>query len=257
MQRLECAVLEGGSQATWAQEWLSERRELREVCLQPLALSLVGSTPSVTALQQAQPHLYRFQVCVLPVDAQNLSWARTALANVDRFTVPHLGVSHQLRAEALGDLLQLGMTDFVSCDADVHELRARSLQAIRRLGVRQGSWVAKCDDARRADGLQVAEPHAQYVASVEAHDAYDIYDANHARDARDAGIEQDIAALNFKLAKQRLIEKFEVTFLHRSLKRHRGNVTRAAFECDKHRRAFWALMQKHHINARAFRTDQI
>lgn len=240
MQGLECAVFEGGTHTEWAQQWLSERRGSRYVHMQTLALGVGGKAPPICALQLAQTDLYRFQVCVLPVDAQNLSWARTALANVDHFSIPHLGLAHRLRAEALGDLLQLGMADFVNCDADVQELRARSLQAIRRLGSRQVGWHTSNAEVPDQDTSQVSEPQLAYGAGC---------------NADDVGIEDDIQALNFKLAKQRLIDKFEVTFLNQSLTRHRGNVTRAALECEKHRRAFWALMQKHRINARAFRPN--
>lgn len=61
----------------------------------------------------------------------------------------------------------------------------------------------------------------------------------------------------FGRAKAEMVGRFERAYLHRCLTRHGGNVTQAARASAKHRRAFWALMRKHHIRAAPYRvTDQ-
>lgn len=57
----------------------------------------------------------------------------------------------------------------------------------------------------------------------------------------------------FRQAKARVVSKFERAYLCQSLTRHEGNVARAARAASKHRRAFWALMHKHDIDARSYR----
>ena len=57
----------------------------------------------------------------------------------------------------------------------------------------------------------------------------------------------------FGRAKAEMVGRFERAYLHRCLVRHGGNVTQAARASAKHRRAFWALMRKHHIRAAPYR----
>lgn len=49
----------------------------------------------------------------------------------------------------------------------------------------------------------------------------------------------------FRVAKQRAIEQFERTYIEELLDRHQGNVTRAAREAGKDRRAFGRLIKRH------------
>ncbi|WP_251862842.1 helix-turn-helix domain-containing protein [Achromobacter sp. Marseille-Q4962] len=57
----------------------------------------------------------------------------------------------------------------------------------------------------------------------------------------------------FRQAKARVVNGFECEYLHRALSRHGGNVAQAARASSKHRRAFWALMRKHGIQAAPYR----
>jgi DNA-binding NtrC family response regulator len=50
-----------------------------------------------------------------------------------------------------------------------------------------------------------------------------------------------------------VVDGFERDYICRALSRHGGNVAQAARACAKHRRAFWALMQKHGIEAAPYR----
>jgi CheY-like chemotaxis protein len=58
----------------------------------------------------------------------------------------------------------------------------------------------------------------------------------------------------FRVAKSRVVDTFERDYVRTALSRHAGNVARAARASCKHRRAFWALMRKHHIDATPYRS---
>ena len=58
---------------------------------------------------------------------------------------------------------------------------------------------------------------------------------------------------SFRMAKARVVEGFERDYIRLALSRHAGNVAQAARACCKHRRAFWALMRKHGIEAAPYR----
>ncbi|AOB32937.1 hypothetical protein AKI39_22615 [Bordetella sp. H567] len=60
----------------------------------------------------------------------------------------------------------------------------------------------------------------------------------------------------FRIAKSRVVDSFERDYVRTALSRHAGNVARAARASAKHRRAFWALMRKHHIDAAPYRPRQ-
>ncbi|KAG0771706.1 hypothetical protein G6F21_014690 [Rhizopus arrhizus] len=57
----------------------------------------------------------------------------------------------------------------------------------------------------------------------------------------------------FRVAKSRVVDGFERDYIRHALSRHGGNVAQAARACDKHRRAFWALMRKPGIAAAPYR----
>ena len=58
---------------------------------------------------------------------------------------------------------------------------------------------------------------------------------------------------SFQMAKARVVEQFERTYIEQVLTTSRGNVTHAAIEAKKNRRAFFALMRKHEIEPHRFR----
>jgi two-component system, NtrC family, response regulator GlrR len=60
----------------------------------------------------------------------------------------------------------------------------------------------------------------------------------------------------FQEAKARCVEQFERDYLQELLRRHQGNITKAAYTAGKDRRAFWQLIRKHKIDARIFKSDQ-
>jgi two-component system response regulator GlrR len=58
---------------------------------------------------------------------------------------------------------------------------------------------------------------------------------------------------SFRKAKSKMIEQFEKSYIQELLFMHQGNITRAAFAAQKHRRAFWQLIRKHHVDMKTFR----
>jgi len=59
---------------------------------------------------------------------------------------------------------------------------------------------------------------------------------------------------SFRQAKARAVEQFEKQYIREMLTACQGNITRAAQVAKKDRRAFWQLIQKHHIDVREFKT---
>ena len=57
---------------------------------------------------------------------------------------------------------------------------------------------------------------------------------------------------SFRHARKRAIESFEQHYVREMLRKHRGNVTRAAFEAGKDRRAFGRLVKKYSVDRNAF-----
>jgi len=58
---------------------------------------------------------------------------------------------------------------------------------------------------------------------------------------------------SFRSAKERVVQEFERTYIERLLEVCEGNITHAALEAKKNRRAFFALMRKHGIEPQRFR----
>jgi len=76
-----------------------------------------------------------------------------------------------------------------------------------------------------------------------------------AEDVDIAGVDASrIDDASFRAAKARLIEQFERSYIEHLLASYRGNVTHAALEAKKNRRAFFALIRKHRIEPQRFRT---
>jgi DNA-binding NtrC family response regulator len=63
-----------------------------------------------------------------------------------------------------------------------------------------------------------------------------------------AGAADEAVAENFRQARARAIEEFEKRYVEDLLRKHEGNVTRAAMEANKDRRAFGRLKKKYKIN---------
>ena len=58
---------------------------------------------------------------------------------------------------------------------------------------------------------------------------------------------------SFNEAKSKVIRQFEIKYIQTLLRVYQGNITKAAQEAQKDRRAFWQLIRKHHIDVQTFR----
>ena len=61
---------------------------------------------------------------------------------------------------------------------------------------------------------------------------------------------------SFRVAKDRVVKQFERTYIEQLLLTFDGNVTHAAQEAKKNRRAFFALIRKHRIELQRFRSSR-
>lgn len=257
------------------------------LALAPLAPSASGAgaameVPAEVLSRLAIP-LRRYDVCVLPVTPATVAWTRTALACArSQLHTPLLALARGLKAAAVQDLLVLGLQDFALHRACADELRARlsrlaeampradaaplayTLQppvalsvndAMVTYGVVQKGAVRPGAERLGADRLG-AEPNAAAAADgtpAEDPDAVSFLDelASQRRSA-------DRTASNepFRVAKSRVVGCFERDYVRTALSRHAGNVASAARASAKHRRAFWALMRKHAIDADPYRTHE-
>jgi two-component system response regulator GlrR len=72
-------------------------------------------------------------------------------------------------------------------------------------------------------------------------------------DAPRGGGEAGVESSTFQSAKARVVERFERDYIERLLAHCNGNITHAARQAGKHRRAFFELIRKHRIELDAFR----
>lgn len=218
----------------------------------PLAAAALpaGGTHSqdVHVLARLAVSLKRYDSCILPVAPSSVAWARMALQEAGaKLTTPILLLIHGMTAPAIEDLLDLGAADFLAQPACLESMRVR----LGRL-TRPVLW-------RSAATLDIQEPDSNYVPPLVGR-----VSAETSRPRVPAEImEQALAGLrhqrrqpkaeSFRLAKARVVDGFERDYIRHALLRHGGNVAQAARACAKHRRAFWALMRKHGIDATPYR----
>ncbi|WP_434645026.1 helix-turn-helix domain-containing protein [Achromobacter piechaudii] len=221
-----------------------------------LAVPAPASSPTdVQALARMAVSLRRYDSCVLPVAPSSVAWARMALSMAGAtLTTPLLLLMEGMKAPAIEDLLGLGATDFMAQPACLESMRVR-LGRLRRSGAGR---VARWQQGGQA---QVQEPAARY------HEHADFDEGMAPRGMRPRVapeiLQQGLAKLRdgrrppaheaFRLAKSRVVDGFEREYIQHALSRHGGNVAQAARASAKHRRAFWALMRKHGIEAAPFR----
>ena len=246
-----------------------------------------GPSPNPQLLMRMATALMRFDVCVLAVTPATLGWARTALA-VARSTLrtPVFGYTRDLRAVGLQDLFDLGMADFVTAPFSLDELRMRWQRLPRDyagvfsptngaghsashaigtsngiapgMGEPQRGYGAAGGSPRTPNSLMGAAPFgtsqegAQASLQTRTRISSSHFDATLRALSQAPQVRDDEP---FRQAKSRVVAQFEQDYLRLALSRHAGNVARAARASDKHRRAFWALMRKHGIDAATFRRD--
>jgi len=257
-EALDCAVLMTPGHAPWMRDWMQAcAGRLGRIRLHVLAWrvadAVVPESPDAglvdtNALAALGLALKRYDVCLLPVAPASLIWVRTALARASgRLDTPMLALAQDIQAPALEDLFGLGLNDFVRVPVCLDEVRARlcRLQTLARYS--PDAPVAVEADCAAAAGL--GEPAAGYRAARALRD--------HIDRAASAPRFKANSSDSFRLAKARVVAGFECAYIHAALSRHQGNVAQAALASSKHRRAFWALMRKHGIEAAPYRQGEL
>lgn len=200
------------------------------------------------ALWRVALALKRFDCCLLPVGAASLSWTRMALHNAQAvLSTPILALAHDMRAPAIEDLFRLGIADFVSHGSSADEMRVR-LNRLAEMPREVAHAPAPLLEATMAYGPFGAIAAASPILRPRVSRTYIDEELLRMQAPRAAATVEP-----FRAAKARLVDGFEREYVRRALIRHCGNVAQAARASHKHRRAFWALMRKHSIDAAPFR----
>lgn len=202
----------------------------------------------IQALARLAVGLRRYDHCILPVAPATLAWTRMALQQASgALATPVLLFVHDMTAPAIEDLLQLGAADFMTAPYCLESLRVRLGRLVRRTpwspppGQLAQTVVAYPVDVREPP-LARAEPRPRVPRHVLQQGLAGL------RHQVDRGAHEP-----FRQAKARVVDGFESDYIRLALSRHQGNVARAARASSKHRRAFWALMRKHGIDAAPYR----
>jgi hypothetical protein len=256
-----------------------------------VATAYVGASAAAQSLARLAMSLRRFDACLLPVTPDTLGWTRTALSCARQsLHTPLIGLARGLKAAAVEDLLALGMRDFVRDPFCLEELRVRVDRVASGRPARADAGELERRKAR------CSEPCADETAVVERatalHESTGFYIRHSAAAASPAtaaaivpaprihlalqgetrprvsseSISNSLLTIQaaprihpdepFRVAKSRVVDSFERDYVRTALSRHAGNVARAARASSKHRRAFWALMRKHCIEAAPYRLRQ-
>ena len=269
-ERIDCVILGFGDVTNWCQQkegsYAKGRLHMHRL-QQPDA-------DDIYALADMAASLQRFDVCLLVICEDNLAWIRQAmLAALPALRIPIIGLVRNLKAAAIGDLYNLGMAAFVCDPLCIEEIRIRTERVLdnpRRFthtsyattqpvrscavhddskGYRQialyGNDVAIGGSARVSDTDADASSDSSVVRQpCEAElEAFAIAAAIHCASSSDS----------FATAKNKIVGCFERAYLHASLAKSSGNIAMAARGAKKHRRAYWALMRKHNIDAAPYR----
>jgi len=292
-QQIDCAVLRLAAHQAWLEEVLHRAAPaLARVRLHQLeweaGQDLEVSTQEVVALPaqalaQAGVSLRRFDLCLLPVSVDTLTWTRQALAMIPRGPfLPLVGIFQNLKSAAMQDLLELGVSDFVRLPLCLDEFRARLLTTVSRVP-RHGTL--REPDAGYGTPDWSGEPQPGHKALLAKHNpdvtgqsaerspgngsqmfiSAKAVKASPNRSPERQSLQRAIMfnAMNhqadplasFRDAKNSLVSNFERTYITQALIKHSGNIAMAARASHKHRRAFWALMRKHDIAAEPYRAD--
>ncbi|WP_420227280.1 hypothetical protein [Pigmentiphaga litoralis] len=233
---IDCAVLMVPAHKHWVDPLLApDALPNGRLKLHPLGLDGTAWPPgpardtgwSADVLRKAALQLKRYDVCLLPIALDTLAWTRLALANArEVIDTPLIGISRDLKAAGLQDLLALGMVDFLRHPVCTEELKIRLAQRVAA-----------------GSALPVLNDSADDPANLSA-----------------ARIDQMVQTLlspavgePFRAAKARIVTEFERQYINELLLLHQGNISQAAKAANKNRRAFWELMRKHEIGADLFR----
>lgn len=276
---LDCGVLLAPGHETTMGAWVAgHQARMTRVRLHLVSLAPQAGAPPDSLARQALS-LRRYDACILPVTPRSLAWARMALQQASSaLSTPILLLIHDVKAPAILDLLSLGAADFIGQPVCLESLRVRLVRLARRSalpgagspgGVHEGrATYLSVDALTGGGGMAPAGSRASDAGMLEhAPRAHHAAHGSHAASARPRVavdvVEQALSSLRhqyrrgapetFRAAKAQVVTGFEREYIRHALSRHGGNVAQAARACAKHRRAFWALMRKHGIEAAPYR----
>jgi len=279
-QHIDLAVLDLETHRTWVDALLERLKPgLEKVRVhrikwdQGLEInSTEGSTQSSGATTRtdlfliAQVQLRRFDALLMPVSLATLGWTRQTLAGAPRGpSIPIIGLLNDLKSGAILDLIELGMTDFVTTVACPQAFRARLISAVSRapkalslrepnnqIGHGRGRGTTSPEAVSVSDTMLSGRPSL----TTKLESTMNIAKSS----SRCTGCYIKVSALGwpdqgFGTSKKRLVELFEKQYLQAALKRTDGNITAAASNSQKNRRSFWELLRKHGLVSGRWSTE--
>lgn len=277
-QHIDLAVLDLEAHRTWVDELLERLKPgLEKVRVhrikwdQGLEInSTEGSTQSSGATTRtdlfliAQVQLRRFDALLMPVSLATLGWTRQTLAGAPRGpSIPIIGLLNDLKSGAILDLLELGMTDFVTTVACPQAFRARLISAVSRapkaLSLREpNNQIEHGRGAIRPEAVSVSDTILSGWPSMAS--KFESTMTTVKSSSRCTGCYIKVSALGwpdqgFGTSKKRMVELFEKQYLQAALKRADGNITAAASNSQKNRRSFWELLRKHGLVSGRWSTE--
>jgi len=214
-------------------------------------------------LQQVWFNFPFYDYCMFYVDRESLVWARTSLAQLrDLSKTPLFVLGNNLSAPAIDDLLRLGACDFFVHPVSQDELIPRLRKHLRRL-----VYEPQCQELKN----KVKLPDSYYLPAMpksrgnalSLHEAAQNYQILLSNGATLEAFAMAVATRfanseeGFQTVKRRVVASFERAFIHSLLSRTDGNISAAARCARQHRRAFWALMKKHDIDAQTYRDAEV
>lgn len=243
---IECAVLKFPQQAGWVRPWIEEKSDDR---LRLVRYALPESLDVGRANARAWD-LMRYDVLIVAVCQSSLAQCRILVSYLhgsQHISKPIFAVGHQTHALALYDLIRMGICDFINLPCCNQELRIRLLNASKSRRPVAGPSARESQGTYLGTRLAAQRQALQENGTVSVNPVLEETQYFHDGDAA------QWQRSTFQHAKSVVVDQFEKQYLTEALRRSRGNITLAARNSSKHRRAFWALMQKHNINADDFR----
>ena len=276
-EMLDCGVLLPPGHDAAMRGWIERHQpQVARVRFHPLLLASAGEAAEPQALAAMAVTLKRYDACLMPVEPATLAWTRIALQQArPSLATPILVLVDGMKASAIEDLLALGAADFISEPVCLEGLRVRLRHQLLSAAWgwrRPRSKSPPCAMGRRA--RRSSRPSAcRLIARAmpapgrgreSGPEAGGSPPAATRPRVASALFDQAMASLRllprwqdggepFARAKARVVGEFEREYLRRALSHHGGNVAQAARASSKHRRAFWALMRKHGIEAAPYR----
>lgn len=254
-ERLDCALL-----AVNQQDWVGAAAGSR--IGGRLVLHALPPESDSPAAMLADPALQRgrYDAGLVYVDEASLGQWRMALS-AQAIRQPAVLVIYAvgLRAQAIRDLLMLGATDFMQPPFCVEELRARiEHNLLRPLPAHVAETPPDYGTpAPTHAGLPILTNMTLDTESKLCESILDRSGAELEAYAVALATQRATSRASFRTAKREIVARFERAYIHAALGRHGGNITLAAQMAQKHRRAFWALMQKHDIDPTPYRASGV